>query len=157
MLPLITGAQNLSSLISNMGKMNLGGPALTDTTSLTNQFPMAPDPNMVMGFHSPNLYGAPAMGGAGAGGFGGMLNGIGGLQGLSSIIGSIGSLYGAFQGAKLARDSLNFQREAYGKNLENQTKSYNTALSDRARSRGVMAGQTSDQVDDYINSNKLSV
>jgi hypothetical protein len=127
-------------------------PALTDTSALsTNYFPAAPMDG-AMGFHN-NMFGAPD---PSQGGLNGMLSGVGGLQGISGIIGSLGGLYSAFQGAKLAKDSLAFQKQAYTKNLQNQTQSYNTALTDRARTRGVMEGQSSQQVDDYISQNKLS-
>lgn len=75
-----------------------------------------------------------------------------GLQGLSSL----GNLWGAFQSNKLARDQLNFTRDFANKNLKNQTTSYNTALEDRARGRGVQEGQSSEQVQAYIDRNRLT-
>ncbi len=75
-----------------------------------------------------------------------------GLQGLSSL----GNLWGAFQSNKLARDQLNFTKNFAQKNLQNQTTSYNTALEDRARSRGIQEGQSSEQVQAYIDRNRLT-
>lgn len=74
-----------------------------------------------------------------------------GLQGL----GTIGNLWGAFQSNKLARDSFNFQKDFAQRNLANQIQSYNTALSDRATSRGFVQGDSAEKTQQYINNNKL--
>ena len=74
-----------------------------------------------------------------------------GLQGL----GTLGSLWGSFQSNKLARDSMNFQKDFAQKNLANSIKSYNTALTDRATSRGFVQGDSKDSIQSYINTNKL--
>jgi hypothetical protein len=110
-----------------------------------------------------NLFGSsssPAIAAANpGGGFFGNNSGFGfnantlnfGLGALSTI----GNLYGAFQANKLAKDQFNFQKQFAQDNLANQIKSYNTTLSDRARSRGVVEGQTQDQVNQYIDQNSL--
>lgn len=96
---------------------------------------------------------APGMSNSAGGIFGNMnWNALGNI---ANLIGGFGGLYSAYQGTKIAKDSLNLQREAYQKNLANQTKSYNTALSDRARTRGVMEGSSSADVDKYIRDNSL--
>ena len=74
-----------------------------------------------------------------------------GLNGL----GTLGELWGSFQSNKLARDSLNFQKDFAQKNLANSIKSYNTALTDRATSRGFVQGDSKDTTQQYINDNKL--
>jgi len=74
-----------------------------------------------------------------------------GLQGL----GTLGNLWGTFQSNKLARDSFNFQKGFAERNLANQIKSYNTALTDRATSRGFVQGDSKDKTQQYINDNKL--
>ena len=74
-----------------------------------------------------------------------------GLQGL----GTLGSLWGTFQSNKLARDSFNFQKGFAERNLANQIKSYNTALTDRATTRGFVQGDSKDKTQQYINDNKL--
>lgn len=92
---------------------------------------------------------------------GGIFGGQGGgfnwnaLGNIANLIGGFGSLYSAFQGAKVAKESLALQREAYQTNLANQRKSYNTALEDRARTRGVMEGSDPSAVDKYIRDNSL--
>lgn len=83
-------------------------------------------------------------------GEGGMLDF--GLQGLQTIAGIVN----ANKVNKLARDQFNFQKGVANTNLNNTISSYNTRLSDRARSRGFVEGQSQSQIDDYINKNKLS-
>lgn len=68
---------------------------------------------------------------------------------------SLGSLYAAFQSNALAKKQFNFQKDAYNQNLTNSIQSYNTALSDRARSRAVMEGQTDAERDAYVSQNSL--
>ena len=74
-----------------------------------------------------------------------------GMKGL----GTIGNLWGTFQSNKLAKDALNFQKSMAERNYANQLKSYNTALTDRATTRGFVQGDTAEQIQQYINDNKL--
>lgn len=74
-----------------------------------------------------------------------------GLSGISSLAG----LYTGLKSLGLAQDQFDLTKQAYQTNLANQTKSYNTALSDKATARGVMEGQNSDQVAAYIKANSL--
>ena len=74
-----------------------------------------------------------------------------GFTGLSTL----GNLWGSFQSNKLARDSFNFQKGMAEKNYANQIKSYNTALTDRATTRGFVQGDSADTTQQYINNNKL--
>lgn len=75
--------------------------------------------------------------------------GLGGIQGLAN-------LYNSFAANRLARDQFQFTKDVTNTNLNNSISSYNTALEDRARARGVAEGQTGDQVSDYIARNRLS-
>jgi hypothetical protein len=75
-----------------------------------------------------------------------------GLDGLKSI----GGLYASLGALGVAKKQLALSSMVANKNIANQTASYNTALSDRARSRGVAEGQTQATVDDYIKKNSLS-
>lgn len=75
-----------------------------------------------------------------------------GLMGLNTI----GNLWGAFQANKLARDQMDFTKTIGNANLNNQIKSYNTALSDRARTRAVMEGRSQEDAQAYIDANKLT-
>lgn len=74
-----------------------------------------------------------------------------GMQGLSAL----GGLWGAYQSNKLARDNFNFTKSVTNTNLDNQIKSYNTSLEDRARSRAVMEGQSPTETADWIERNRL--
>ena len=74
-----------------------------------------------------------------------------GLTGL----GTLGDLWSSFQSNKLARDSFNFQKGMAEKNYANQIKSYNTALTDRATTRGFVQGDSTEMTQQYINDNKL--
>ena len=74
-----------------------------------------------------------------------------GMQGL----GTLGNLWGSFQSQKLAKDAFNFQKGMAEKNYANQIKSYNTALTDRATSRGFVQGDSTETTQQYINDNKL--
>ena len=74
-----------------------------------------------------------------------------GLTGLSTL----GELWGSFQSTKLAKDSFNFQKGMAEKNYANQIKSYNTALMDRATTRGFVQGDSTETTQQYINDNKL--
>ena len=74
-----------------------------------------------------------------------------GLTGL----GTMGDLWGTFQSNKLAKDALNFQKGMAEKNYANQLKSYNTALTDRATTRGFVQGDTAEQTQAYIDKNRL--
>lgn len=73
-------------------------------------------------------------------------------QGIQTLAG----LWSAIQSAKMAKKQYDFTRATTNANLANQTQSYNTGISDRARARGAMEGQTSDQVADYIAKNSLA-
>lgn len=75
-----------------------------------------------------------------------------GLQGLNTL----GGLWGAFQAQKLAREQFDFTKNTTNTNLNNSIKSYNTALEDRARSRGFTEGQSTSQTQSYIDNNRLS-
>ena len=74
-----------------------------------------------------------------------------GFTGLSTL----GDLWGSFQSNKLAMDSFNFRKGMAERNYANQLKSYNTALTDRATTRGFVQGDSAETIQQYINNNKL--
>lgn len=80
---------------------------------------------------------------------------FGAVGSAAQALGGIGQLYLGFQANKTARDSLNFQREAYQTNLANQIASYNTAITDRARSRAAQNNSGQAAADAYINENSI--
>lgn len=77
------------------------------------------------------------------------------MQNITSLLGSIGSIYGAMKTYGLAKDQFNFSKDFALKNLDNQTKSYNTALEDRARARASQEGSGQSYIDEYVKKNRL--
>lgn len=71
-------------------------------------------------------------------------------------LGSLANIYSGFQANKLAKDQLNFTKSVTNTNLNNQIKSYNTALEDRARSRAIAENRDQSTADAYIAANKLT-
>lgn len=69
---------------------------------------------------------------------------------------SLGNLWTGIQASSLAKDQLNFAKSIGNANLNNQMKTLNTRIEDRARARGVAEGQSQSQVDDYIARNSLT-
>ena len=82
-------------------------------------------------------------------GKGGMAEiGLGAIQ-------TLGSLWNSFQQNKIAKESLQLQKQTFRKNIQNQTQTYNTALDDRIRARFASEGR-SEQADAHIDKHKLS-
>lgn len=146
---------NFNTLAGGMGIDTMGGAAPASmpigTMSFDGQGSLVTAPNMA-GYASPVTFDAPAPGGFAAG--------LGGPLGVASLglsaLSSLGSLWMGLKANKLAKKQFKFTKDVTNTNLANQIQSYNTALADRARSRGVMEGQTQDQVAGYINANALS-
>lgn len=101
----------------------------------------------------------PGLGGTGQGDkpgmFGGIWDKIGGLEGAMGLLQGIGSIWAANKQLGMMKESLNLNRRAFETNLANQTKSYNTALEDRANARASFTGQSRAETDDYINRHRL--
>lgn len=98
---------------------------------------------------------SPALSG-GAGAFGNFGMNIPTFQLGLGALGSLSNIYGGFQANKLAKDQLSFAKDITNTNLNNQVKSYNTALEDRARSRAVAENRDQASADAYIEKNKLT-
>jgi hypothetical protein len=122
------------------GPMSMGAPTV-NTTAAVNNAGMAP---VSTGIASPTVTGSPGVAGAAptvagaaapAGGGPGFFAPGGGAQFALGAIQTLGSLWSSFQQNKLAKESFNFQKEAYYTNLANQEKTYNTALEDRISTR----------------------
>lgn len=77
-----------------------------------------------------------------------------GIQGLAAI----GGLYNAYQSNKLAKDQFNFTKEVTNTNLNNQIKTFNTTMEDRARARARLDGRedTEAYTKDYMDKNRIS-
>ena len=72
------------------------------------------------------------------------------FQGLQAI----GSVYSAIQGAKAAKNLLNFQKQAYRQNYNQQAQTLNTAMRDRQAARRSYSSEYQD-VDSYMKQNAL--
>lgn len=106
----------------------------------------------VGGVNIPNIGGAGTSGGL-FGGLGGFLGGGGAQAGLGALQ-SLGGLWSSYQSSKLAKEAIDFQKEAYETNLGDTRQTYNTALEDRIRARYATEGR-SGQADAYIEKNSL--
>lgn len=131
----LTGADPLSQAMVGTGAFNAG----TDGT-LTN----VADP-AAQGFSLGGLLKGTIMNEDGG------LN----LDNITSIIGTAGGIYGAIKQFGLAQDALDFSKETFKTNLANSTKSYNTALEDRAMSRYGATGMKQSDIDSYVKKHKL--
>ena len=71
---------------------------------------------------------------------------------------AIGGLYNAFQSNKLAKDQFAFTKEVTNTNLNNQIKTFNTTMEDRARARARLDGREDIEgyTQDYTNKNRIS-
>lgn len=97
----------------------------------------------------------PSINQAGGGGF---LKGFG-LDDAGRILGglqSIANIWGAFQAMKLAKEQFKYTKGVTDTNINNQIKSYNTALADRAASRAVIESRPQSSADSYVEQNKLT-
>lgn len=95
-------------------------------------------------------------GGTSAGALGGLGMNIPTFQLGLGALGSLAGIYSGFQANKLAKDQLSFTKDITNTNLNNQIKSYNTALEDRARSRATAENRDQSTADEYIAANRLS-
>lgn len=82
--------------------------------------------------------------------------GMNGYQKFSTVGGALAGLYGAYNAHKqlgLAKDQLNFNKEQYYTNLNNQRKMVNSQLEDRQRRRVAQAkdgGTSTTSVGEYM-------
>lgn len=149
-LNFLTGnpTQNAGSMswLSGQNNQNFTSPAMTYN----------PGQSIGMDFTS-NASNTPALSGvSGAGSFGQLGMNIPTFQLGLGALGSLANIYGGFQANKLAKDQLSFAKNVTNTNLNNQIKTYNTALEDRARSRAVAENRDQSSADAYIEANKLS-
>ena len=78
---------------------------------------------------------------------------------VSPLAQGLGALFQGWTGMQqlgLARDQLNFQKNAFNTNLRNQTQAYNTALEDRIRGRTSNYEGKEQDVQNYLNQNRLN-
>lgn len=75
-----------------------------------------------------------------------------GLSGLQTL----GGLWMGLKQLSLAKKQFQFSKDFANTNLANSMKTYNTALGDRARSRGFTEGQSQATTDKYVADNRLA-
>jgi hypothetical protein len=68
---------------------------------------------------------------------------------------TLGNLWNSFQQVKIAKDTLNFQKEAYQTNLANTEKDYNTRLESDANYSYQVSGKSQGQADQYVRDHSL--
>ena len=75
-----------------------------------------------------------------------------------NALAAVGGLYNAFQSNKLAKEQFAFTKEVTNTNLNNQIKTYNSTLEDRALARGRLNGEAdpSAYAAAYTDKNKIS-
>lgn len=76
-----------------------------------------------------------------------------------NALAAIGGLYNAFQSNQLARDQFAFTKEVTNTNLNNQIKTFNTTLEDRARARARLDGREDVEAytKEYMDKHRISL
>lgn len=98
---------------------------------------------------------------AGGGMFGGNSNnGLGFNLGTGQLllggVQAIGNLWNAWQTQQLAREQFDFTKGITNTNLANQIQTFNTSLSDRMHARGAMQSNSPEEINRYIEENRLT-
>lgn len=143
-LPRVPTMQSVDGLLST------GADSIYSPASFSNLWGAA-RPNTPAGFGMPTTGGVA--GGLGATGLGFNLPTI--QDGVGTLT-SLGNLWTGLKAVDLAKNQLDFVRSTTNANLNNQMKLINTRIEDRARARGAMEGQSAEQVQGYIDRNRLT-
>lgn len=159
----------MAGFFGNWGSTPAGATSFLSPFEGGQANPVAAMSSWGQGITAPSLFAPSALGTVdvaprigGAGGLGGGMGGLGGgtfmdkaALGLTGVQ-TLGSLWGAFQAAKLAKKQFNYTKQVTDMNIENQLKTYNTQLTDRANNRAIVEGKSAEQTAAYIDANKLS-
>jgi hypothetical protein len=92
---------------------------------------------------------------AGGGGIKGWCSNGQNLGALAQGFGALTSAWLGYQNLRVAKDQLGFQKDAFNKNYKSQTQSYNTSLEDRIRGRTADYSGKEQDVQAYLDKNKL--
>ena len=71
-------------------------------------------------------------------------------------IGTVANIYMGYKNYKLAKDSLNFQQNAWKTDLRNRITDYNGQMTDMHQARGVMQGDSTATVQDRIDRDRMT-
>jgi len=74
---------------------------------------------------------------------------------IGSGLETLGNIWNAYQQTKMAKESFNFQKQAYAEQLGDSRQVYNTSLEGRARARFNTEGGSQEQADQYVNNHAL--
>lgn len=77
------------------------------------------------------------------------------LQGGAGILQGLSGLYGGYQTYQLGKDQLNFQKDAFNKNYQNQVQLTNLALRDRQERRYRNRPDLYQNPDEYMSKNQI--
>jgi hypothetical protein len=78
------------------------------------------------------------------------------LEGAAKGLGALTQAWGAYQGNKMAKANLAFQKDAFNTNMNNSIRSYNTGLEDRIRGRTSSYDGKENDVQAYLSKHSLS-
>ena len=143
-------ALTLEDIMSQLGGLFGGGSAATaypQSTAVFNPSGGAGDAGLGSG-NTFNLKQDPNATGLGKNIGTGQL----GLQGLNSLSG----IWSGMKANKLGEQSFKLNKQMANTNLNNQLKSYNTALEDKGRARAQFEGQDAATAQAYIDKNRLT-
>lgn len=135
-----------------------------NTQPSTGAFQWMNSSNNQQAFNTPAMAYQPTQSATGLNMSGGSTSGLADSLGMNiptlqlglGALGSLAGIYSGFQANKLAKDQLSFTKNITNTNLNNQIKSYNTALEDRARSRATAENRDQSTADEYIAANRLT-
>lgn len=138
-------ALTLEDIMSQLGGLFGGGSAATAYPQSTAVFNPSGGPQMAGGAMPPPTEAST--------GFGANIGTAQlGLQGLNSLSG----IWSGMKANKLGEQSFKLNKQMANTNLNNQLKSYNTALEDKGRARAQFEGQDAATAQAYIDKNRLT-
>lgn len=83
------------------------------------------------------------------------LESLGGYGGVAKILADLGGLYLGFQQQKLAKNALNFEKNAFNQSMSANKKAFNNNLADRINSRFSITGKSQEEADQLIEERSL--
>lgn len=140
----------------SMGSPTVNTGAVVDNAGSTAPSGFAIQPPSVGGVGSVGTPQVQGPGGDVAGGAKpGFFSQYGPAQFALGAIQTLGSLWNSFQQNKMAKQSFEFQKQAYETNLRDTRKNYNTALEDRIEARYNTEGRSQAEADKTIAERRL--
>jgi len=138
--------------------MAAAAPVMPTGTDLSNLSMGSFAPSGMDTQYASGTFDAPQTAAPAGGSGGGMGAWFGNGQNLGALAQGFGALTSAwlgYQNLRVAKDQLGFQKDAFNKNYKSQTQSYNTSLEDRIRGRTADYAGKEQDVQSYLDKNKL--